>query len=175
MGLIKCLQCPKVFFRKASQVAKYKRAFCSRRCKAGYQKEHPEVCGPPRNSIIIPCHSCGKEVQRWPSVIMKRTFCSRECASVTLIKKGSDHFMWKGGVSPYPPEFNKWTREKIRRRDAHQCRSCGSRGTSKHRLEVHHKDENKSNNSDSNLITLCKVCHDAVHCGKIQCPGELAA
>ena len=26
-------------------------------------------------------------------------------------------------------------------------------------LQVHHKDENKLNNSDSNLISLCAKCH----------------
>jgi ribosomal protein L37AE/L43A len=46
---------------------------------------------------------------------------------------------------------------------AHQkteCEHCGSVGP---RLGLHHKDEDRTNNSPENLLTLCPKCHTALH------------
>lgn len=45
-------------------------------------------------------------------------------------------------------------------RDKNKCRNCSS---IKKKLHIHHIDCNKSNNSLSNLITLCDTCHQALH------------
>jgi hypothetical protein len=37
-----------------------------------------------------------------------------------------------------------------------KCELCGSRNG---RLEIHHKDKNRKNNSPENLILLCSKCH----------------
>lgn len=53
-------------------------------------------------------------------------------------------------------------------RDAHQCQHCGvPKQEGKRNLVVHHKDENRDNNTMENLITLCRACHAAVHRDKI--------
>jgi len=39
------------------------------------------------------------------------------------------------------------------------CEMCG--GTS--RIGLHHKDENRTNNSPENLQTLCPACHTSLH------------
>jgi hypothetical protein len=170
MALTSCLQCSVQFQRKASQLKKYPRSFCSRRCKGDWQLANPTVCSPPITKAEYPCDGCGKLVIRTPAQIVGHIFCGMKCAGVTRIKGGKSHPKWKGGVSPYAPEFNKWKREKIKRRDGHRCRICGNIGTAKHGLEVHHRDQDKANNDDSNLITLCKVCHDSVHRGTKECP-----
>jgi len=69
---------------------------------------------------------------------------------------------WNGGSSfePYSPEFNKVLKRKIRKRDKFTCQLCfKSENTFKHKLAIHHIDYNKKNNSEDNLISLCKKCH----------------
>lgn len=66
----------------------------------------------------------------------------------------------------YPDD---WTarRKEVFRRDDYTCRNCGERGSMDgHReLFAHHivPAERGGNHYLSNLVTLCKECHDAVH------------
>jgi len=71
---------------------------------------------------------------------------------------------WKGGKSfeLYPEEFNYELKAKIRARDANTCQLCGKIET-RTCFSVHHIDYNKQNNSDDNLITLCKKCNGKVN------------
>ena len=71
-------------------------------------------------------------------------------------KKYEEHPNWKGGIGnfPYPIEFNKELKEKIRERDNYICQECNQRG-----LSVHHIDYDKQNNNPFNLIVLCSHCH----------------
>lgn len=39
------------------------------------------------------------------------------------------------------------------------CKNCGKEG----RLEIHHKDGNRRNNEDENLIAICPSCHKKIH------------
>lgn len=39
------------------------------------------------------------------------------------------------------------------------CETCGA----KSRLGLHHKDEDRTNNSPENLATLCPSCHTSLH------------
>jgi hypothetical protein len=63
---------------------------------------------------------------------------------------------WKGGKSfePYPLTWTKELKTRIRQRDGFTCQICGKNG-----FTVHHKDYDKDNCSEDNLITLCKKCH----------------
>jgi len=69
---------------------------------------------------------------------------------------------WQGGISfePYGIEFNKELKEKIRKRDNHVCQECGkTQKELKRKLQIHHIDYNKQNNSSLNFISLCLKCH----------------
>ncbi len=69
---------------------------------------------------------------------------------------------WKGGLSfePYGQEFNNQLKEKIRKRDNYECQECRKKQIQlKIKLDVHHIDYNKKNNSKINLISLCRKCH----------------
>lgn len=59
----------------------------------------------------------------------------------------------------------KNVREYVLWRDGHKCRCCA--GKSKDTvLEVHHLESRKTGgDSPSNLVTLCRSCHDAYHAG----------
>ncbi len=57
--------------------------------------------------------------------------------------------------NPYPPEWTKELRRRIRKRDGDRCRGCGVVKS----LCVHHIDHDKQNCDEKNLVTLCKGCH----------------
>jgi len=69
---------------------------------------------------------------------------------------GKDAPNWQGGKSfeEYSNLFNNELKQRIRGRDNNECVICGDFGKC-----VHHIDYNKQNNSESNLITLCRSCH----------------
>ena len=69
---------------------------------------------------------------------------------------GAENSAWKGGVA-------KTYRAEARRKKKFIlcCEVCSATN----RLEVHHIDEQPSNNNDVNLIKLCRDCHINVHCG----------
>lgn len=71
----------------------------------------------------------------------------------------SHSFVHGMAFAPYPIEFNRTLREKIRTRDNHTCQLCGIVWETGKRHTVHHIDYNKSNCSETNLITLCNSCN----------------
>jgi hypothetical protein len=99
--------------------------------------------------------------------------------------KGSDHFNWKGGITPIVkkirrlPEYDVWV-DSIFERDNFTCRKCNHRGGD---INAHHIKEFskiiKSNNIKTveesllckelwdlnNGITLCLKCHKEEHFG----------
>lgn len=160
---VACPQCGNEFKRRPDQIAKYARNCCSRACSNLAKKGH----GTARNRSEYPCETCGNIVTRTPATIRARVFCSRACASVTQWASQEAHPMWKGGSSPYPPNYTKALRAKIRKRDGQRCRHCLNPGSRDNRLEIHHRDEDKQNNRESNLVTLCRKCHNAVHRGTL--------
>lgn len=75
-----------------------------------------------------------------------------------------NHPQWRDGSSSlsYSREFSVELKEKIRKRDNYKCQKCWKIETEHERnrhLEIHHIDYNKENNSEDNLITLCRSCH----------------
>ena len=82
---------------------------------------------------------------------------------------GDNHPNYSGGERVYPPEFNNELRRKIRARDNHACQICG---VTQRNLCVHHIDCDKSNNAETNLISLCRSCHMHVH-GYIRRTGKI--
>ncbi|MEK6878025.1 MAG: hypothetical protein AABY22_00375 [Nanoarchaeota archaeon] len=111
--------------------------------------------------IIKKCKICTKEFQIYQSQKNFRTTCASEfCGKKGRGTQLEKHHNWKGGTSliKYPPEFNKYLKEEIRKRDNFTCQLCFGE-QNKTRLDVHHIDYNKNNNRKSNLISLCHVCH----------------
>jgi len=74
---------------------------------------------------------------------------------------GSNHYRWKGGISfgKYSCEFNDSLKRRIKKRDNYTCQICNKTSL----LVVHHRDFGKINNSDDNLISLCRNCHLHIH------------
>lgn len=91
--------------------------------------------------------------------------------TITLsVKRGK--WREKAGVEPDESdiEFSK-VRPKVLLRDRNICQSCGThmpRGA-----EVHHIDDCHANNKDTNLVTLCGICHAWHHIGFLGKNGAL--
>jgi len=78
-----------------------------------------------------------------------------------------DYYIKKG----YPKEWTPELRKRIRNLDGNKCVLCDKtceeerNDTVMPTLSIHHIDEDKSNLSDSNLITVCSGCHlNKIHC-----------
>jgi hypothetical protein len=74
--------------------------------------------------------------------------------------RGDNHPNWRGGKTPWGPEFTQRFKKEIRQRDNYVCQECGySQEELGYKLHVHHIDYDKQNNHPSNLISLCRSCH----------------
>lgn len=73
-------------------------------------------------------------------------------------------------------DFYQQIRPNILRRDNWTCQFCGFKTNPNKKadkkslkysgfLEVHHLDDDHSNNNPDNLITACPFCHSVFHCG----------
>src|SRR5437588_12729678 len=60
------------------------------------------------------------------------------------------------------------TQDSLQKRDVYTCQQCKWKCKDR-RLEVHHIVFRSQQGSDeeTNLVTLCKTCHDALHAGTI--------
>ena len=80
--------------------------------------------------------------------------------------KKDKHYNWMGGISnlPYSFSFNKELKMEIRKRDNYICQICGMT-EEEHlivygdALYIHHKNYDKQNSNENNLISLCSQCH----------------
>ena len=78
--------------------------------------------------------------------------------------KGEKNPNWQGGKSfeEYSEKFNKYLKNKIKKRDNYLCQNPFCKGEHKI-LHVHHINYDKQNNNPKNLITLCASCHTITH------------
>lgn len=64
-----------------------------------------------------------------------------------------------------PLQIPKKRRQEVYDRDEGLCQICGKPTRNIHHIEPG-KMGRRRNHHIANLITLCHVCHDRVHCGK---------
>lgn len=109
------------------------------------------------------CVICKKKFKLINFTFNKYHCCSRECSGKykSLYFIGEKSANWIDGRSyfPYPPEFNKSLKKKIRLRDGQKCQNCNTLED----LSVHHINYNKNDCSESNLITLCMRCNSSAN------------
>ncbi len=113
-----------------------------------------------KDKNFITCDYCGKKYPIALSRLEKTKyhFCSRECKdnaqSLSSGEKFQDlrpeHYGMAEGVYSY--------RNKAFRNYPHKCSVCGW-DEDVDVLEVHHINEDRSDNSLDNLIILCPICH----------------
>lgn len=80
----------------------------------------------------------------------------------SLRMRGDKNPCWAGGISTmyqqYPVEFSRSLKRKVKIRDNFTCQEC-NKYLKGQRLDIHHIDYNKHNNTQCNLICLCCSCH----------------
>lgn len=152
-----CIQCNQPFETYLSNLQRGNGKYCSPECQ--YKAMSGEGSGLwTGGTFELKCEFCGKPF----TVRRHRKDLSRFCSNIcnvrfnALTHKGENNPHWRGGDSaPYPPEFNNILKRQIKLRDSHKCQWCQAEKY----LQVHHIDYDKSNNLESNLITLCRPCH----------------
>ena len=137
----------------------------------------PEECaGWKGGKQTVPCDVCGKQLERFPSLIYNHNFCGRHCygqwRATNLCGRDNPNYgnsalagernpNWQGGISTRPYCFawkDKEYKRDIMERDGFECRNPDCRKTSSN-LVIHHLDYDKKNCHPSNLVTLCVSCN----------------
>lgn len=149
-----CLECDELFFTEAREVNRGNGKFCSIKCSNIYKGKIPKESN-------VTCAFCKKDFYKNKSKQSKSKsglhFCTRAC---------KDKAQRIGGIKDIQPNHYGEVLSKYRdaafRSYEHKCAIC-SYSKYKEVLEVHHKDEDRTNNKISNLIILCPTCHKEVH------------
>lgn len=126
-----------------------------------------------RTKMLEMCTSkASKETQRqillkryqdseWRSRILvkqKASWTEERKQTYSEMRKGVKNGNWKGGISKgrYPREYYA-IRPRILERDDYTCQYCGEELD----LMAHHKNHNKNDNREENLITTCRRCNSS--------------
>jgi len=153
-----CEQCGKKFLVKPSQLinkGKYKKKYCSLKCRAEANKRVERVC-----------RVCGKA---YSLVQSKKDFCNDFCSKACWHKYmvGDNNPNWRDGSSnfPYCKKFNNALRESIRDKYGRKCLNCGrpesenfSKSGRHFKLAIHHIRYNKNEGCDGKEMWLCPLC-----------------
>jgi len=155
---LQCMKCQKVFQRERSEINKslargQRNVFCSLNCWS----EAIYKTGRLRRLPTMSCPTCKEEFR--PTHYLRKT-CSKFCADQLHSRRmrGKNNSNYRAAYSDYPVLFH-FMRPFIKERDDWQCLICGSNK----KMEIHHLDEVKTNNTPENLATLCKRCHLKLH------------
>jgi len=160
-----CETCGRSFGVPLSRVKAKVGRFCSNTCRGKGVGQFLRGSNAPKwagGNLTVKCKECGKEFQarRYSVLSGRKKFCSRECCSQWRSKnlRGERNPLWRGGRVEYSQDF-KEKRETIREREGRRCFLCQRHETATGKLDVHHIDYDKNNNSASNLVALCHSCH----------------
>jgi len=152
-----CKHCKKEFdFKSTSEKANHSR-WCgynpdkkTENVLSALKKRHDEQYGK-LTKISVSCDCCEKdffvEEREYLFPSKKKYFCSRKCANSVGGKAKRDKY----GLTAYTSIAKEYYEEK--------CIVCGFDEI----VEVHHIDENRSNNDVKNLVFLCPNHHYLLH------------
>jgi len=124
--------------------------------------------GPQRITVNVKCDYCSKPINRKPSTISKKNFCSYEHYHLWMVgnTRGENSINWKGGITAISsdnlktPEFRDLKKVVLTRFPV--CVMCGS---DRYRHVHHIKTRRESPDFTfdlSNLITVCRSCHSSI-------------
>lgn len=133
--------------------------YCSKLC---LHKFHPRQ---QKNLSPLLC-PCGTTFYVWNYKTNGRTkYCSKKCLASYGLKRGNEHYNWKGGITPVndkirrSKEYKRW-RLAVLKRDNYTCVLCGD---SSKELNVDHikkfADFPELRLDLNNGRTLCVDCH----------------
>jgi hypothetical protein len=165
----KCEMCGKEKTTKPSRVGK----FCGKECTAEYNRQRLDT------GTYKACEVCGEQFKTKPSHLNKRRTCSNECSGQLKVIEGKDvgtwnsnHKLedshnWKGGrrvrENGYVYLRVSSSKEILEHRHVMEQELSRKLSTEEH---VHHKDEDKLNNTPVNLQVMSKPEHQSYHAKK---------
>ena len=106
----------------------------------------------------VNCSFCGKEFYRTSRSLNTESgyvYCSKECGNRHKNQLRKESGEWEDSSNYRLKAFDKYE---------HKCAVCGW-NEDERILEVHHIDENHSNNDINNLCILCPICHRKITLG----------
>ena len=196
-----CQTCGKEFWVWPSVIKYLGARFCSKKCyleSTKISENNPNWRG---GKIKLICQWCGNEYFRSKNQTDRSKYCCQLCHNkangnklkginiseeiklkISLSKmgiprlnfRGKNASNWRGGIArlPYRYEFDEKLKDKIRKRDNHECQICGKTQEQnlieiRRKLDIHHIDYSKDNNLEDNLITLCLSCHSKTNFNRI--------
>ncbi len=149
--------------------------------------------GRPRRRISRICVQCGQPFERRPSELTKGRggFCSIGCSTThrnirdnpakkpeVQVRISANHADVSGPNNPMYGRRGKeapgyidgrnsiggvrWRQVALAERPP-ICERCGRKPSNPKNLHIHHKDQNRDNNSPDNLEVLCSTCHNRTH------------
>jgi hypothetical protein len=143
---VECDVCQAIFKRQKRQLNKH---ICSNKCAS-------IVRG---STIIVNCAHCNKEIHKAKSDINGSKsgllFCNRKC------KEAAQKYNVLIQPSHYGAGESDYRQRALKHYGA-ECQKCGFDKNPK-ALDVHHKDQNRANNTIENLEVLCCNCHAIEH------------
>jgi len=147
---LKCCYCKNEFHIKAYDKRKRekqgsKATFCSTKCFRDHKMSA---------RVMSTCPVCSKEFSQTPWQKKCYRFCSPVCKAQEDQRRENGRNYRNGAAL-----FRVISREAY----GEICYSC--RSTEK--IEVHHLDRNRKNNTKENLRPLCRECHHHVHKGRL--------
>lgn len=141
-----------------------------------FKQKSCQVCGSifqPTAPAHIYCQECkkikDKELSERKRAKAYERFCNKQISlgreDVIGVgrggsnKRGKEHPWYTNGKGIFP-NLSRKMKDKLE-----ECQMCGKDLSNANRYEwcVHHIDEDRSNNKLSNLILLCKRCHQIEH------------
>ena len=149
---LECKCCSKEFY--VPQYRLITAVFCSKDCQN--KKQY--------TSLPITCKGCSK--QFWVSDSKKdRKFCSIECKNtIKDYEKKRRNRIKALGKLKRGVNSSRSLKNLISKVRELYCDNCGY-DKHKHNLDIHHIDENCTNNTLNNLGVLCAICHRDLHYG----------
>lgn len=158
MPKVACKKCDTLFYAKPSWIKRGNGKFCSSVCQYAARK----------TGVMVHCFLCQKEAYR-PKGQLKKSkskhyFCSKSCQTLwrNQIFKGAKHPNWKEG------EHVDYRGILLQRGIPPICKLCLVCDIRV--LCVHHRDQDRKNNTVQNLVWLCYNCHHLVHVHKVLVP-----
>jgi hypothetical protein len=134
-----CKHCKKGFMIYNSKAKRKCGVYCSKKCYSDHIKPQ-----------LIKCFICSKSCQDFRGK-RKRKYCSINCSIKKKFPRGEKNPHYKNGIGYYKT-ISKNTTNKI-------CSLCQ---TNKN-IEMHHIDGDRTNNTLTNLTTICRCCHMRIH------------
>ena len=144
--LLNCDGCSNLFsIKRFCKIKREKqgsvRGFCNRECYHFYHES---------KKIIKTCLICNNHFKLNPWASSSYRFCSSICKSKEDQKRKNGR-NYRNGAALY----------RVISREAwgERCHVCQS----EEKIEVHHIDRDRNNNTQANLRPLCSKCHHAIH------------